>query len=143
MFHFQNKEGIKVKWSPCGRKSFRTVSMVSGPQSGSQPHSRRYPRYNLETEIKASILALGDRTVAQGRCLNINEGGIAGAFATGWPVGTRVKLRFSVPSLTAPLLVQGVLRNCTSHCYGFEFVDLSAEQHGAITRTCRTLALLQ
>jgi hypothetical protein len=118
------------------------AGLVPNHVSRRNPNKRRYPRYDLDTEIKATMLALSGQEVAQGRCLNINEGGIGGAFATGWVVGTRVNLRFSVPSSTVPLLVQGVLRNRTSHCYGFEFVDLSAEQRGAIARTCRTLALL-
>lgn len=114
-----------------------------------QPHqpernvnSRRYQRYELETELRAAI-AGGERREMRGRSLNINQGGIAGIFVAGWGVGTSVNLQFSVPIAKAPLKVKGVVRNCTGYRYGFEFTDLTSEEREAINRACRTLDLLQ
>jgi PilZ domain len=84
-----------------------------------------------------------ERRQAHGRSLNINEGGIAGVFVTGWEVGTSVQLQFSVPVTTTPIRVRGVVRNCTGYRYGFEFADLTTEQRETISRACRTLGLLQ
>jgi c-di-GMP-binding flagellar brake protein YcgR len=103
---------------------------------------RRHQRYELETELRAAILGVERREI-HGRSLNINEGGIAGVFVTGWEVGTSVHLQFSVPITTTPVHVRGVVRNCTGHRYGFEFADLTAEQRETISRTCTTLGLLQ
>lgn len=103
--------------------------------------TRRHQRYELETELKAAIL--GMEKEMRGRSLNINEGGIAGVFVGGWEVGTSVHLQFSVPITSTPVRVRGVVRNCTGHRYGFEFTDLTAEQRETISRTCRTLGLLQ
>jgi hypothetical protein len=134
-----------------------------------QPHqpersinSRRYPRYELETELKAAISGMDrpaldragtDRSGAdragtehremRGRSLNINEGGMGGIFVSGWEVGTSVALQFSVPIATNPIKVKGVVRNRTGYRYGFEFTDLTPEERETITRTCRTLDLLQ
>ena len=110
-------------------------------------NSRRYPRYELETELKAAISAM-DRPGAEhremrGRSLNINEGGMGGIFVSGWDVGTSVALQFSVPIATNPIKVKGVVRNRTGYRYGFEFTDLTPEERETITRTCRTLDLLQ
>jgi len=114
-----------------------------------QPHqpertinSRRYQRYELETELRAANLGVEHREM-RGRSLNINQGGIAGIFVAGWDVGTSVNLQFSVPIATAPVKVKGVVRNCTGYRYGFEFTDLTAEERETINRACRTLDLLQ
>jgi c-di-GMP-binding flagellar brake protein YcgR len=105
-------------------------------------HTRRYQRYELETELRATILGVEHREM-RGRSLNINEGGIAGVFVAGWDLGTSVNLQFSVPVATAPIRVRGVVRNCAGHRYGFEFADLTAAERETISRTCRTLDLLQ
>lgn len=103
---------------------------------------RRHPRYELETELRAAMFGVERREV-RGRSLNINEGGIAGVFVTGWEIGTSVQLQFSVPISVAPVQVRGIVRNCTGYRYGFEFADLTPEQRQAISRTCTTLGLLQ
>jgi c-di-GMP-binding flagellar brake protein YcgR len=111
-------------------------------QSERRTRTRRHQRYELETELRAAILGTEPREL-RGRSLNINEGGIAGVFVTGWEVGTSVQLQFSVPVTTTPVRVRSVVRNCTGHRYGFEFADLTPEQRETITRTCTTLGLLQ
>jgi hypothetical protein len=105
-------------------------------------NSRRYQRYELETELRAAILGVEHREM-RGRSLNINEGGIGGIFVAGWDVGTSVNLQFTVPIATTPIRVKGVVRNRTGYRYGFEFADLTAEERETISRTCRTLDLLQ
>jgi PilZ domain len=105
-------------------------------------NSRRYQRYELETELRAAILGVDHREM-RGRSLNINQGGIAGIFVAGWDVGTSVNLQFSVPIATTPVRVKGVVRNRTGYRYGFEFAGLTAEERETINRTCRTLDLLQ
>jgi c-di-GMP-binding flagellar brake protein YcgR len=116
--------------------------MGGNPQSEIPATKRRYPRYAIETELSASIPGV-ERRVMRGRSLNINEGGIAGVFATGWDVGASVSLQFSVPVATTPVRVRGVVRNRTGYRYGFEFVELTLQQQETISRTCRTLGLLQ
>jgi c-di-GMP-binding flagellar brake protein YcgR len=114
-----------------------------------QPHqpertinSRRFPRYELETEMRAGVLGAEPREM-RGRSLNINEGGLGGIFVAGWEVGTSVALQFSVPIAASPIKVKGVVRNQTGYRYGFEFTDLTPEERETIIRTCRTLDLLQ
>jgi c-di-GMP-binding flagellar brake protein YcgR len=116
--------------------------MDQNQQSARPTHTRRYQRYELETELRAAVLGVDHREM-RGRSLNINEGGIAGVFVAGWEVGTSVNLQFSVPIATNPIRVKGIVRNCTGYRYGFEFADLTAEERETISRTCRTLDLLQ
>ncbi len=104
---------------------------------------RRYPRYEIDTQLHVTTLGVEQRGTMRGRSLNISEAGIAGVFVTEWAVGTPVHVEFSVPVTSSPVRVGGVVRSHSGYRYGFEFVDLSPEQHEIISKTCRTLALLQ
>ena len=103
--------------------------------------ARRYPRYEFETDLTATMLGVDGNEMARGCSLNINEAGIAGLFATEWNIGASVNLQFSVPFASAPVRVRAVVRNRTSYQYGFEFVDLTPEHSKTINRTCRMLGL--
>jgi len=104
---------------------------------------RRYPRYEIDTQLHVTIPGVERRRMMRGRALDISEAGIAGVFVKEWAVGTQVLLEFSVPVTSSPVRVGGLLRSHSGYRYGFEFVDLSPEQHEIINKTCRTLALLQ
>jgi len=116
--------------------------MEPNQPSARTTNTRRFQRYELETELRATVFGMEHREL-HGRSLNINEGGIGGVFVAGWDVGTSVNLQFSVPIASNPISVRGVVRNCEGHRYGFEFADLTIEEQQMITRTCTTLSLLQ
>ena len=104
---------------------------------------RRYQRYEIDTQLHVTALGVEQRGAMRGRSLDISEVGIAGVFVTVWDVGSPVHLEFSVPITRSPIRVGGLLRSHSDHRYGFEFVDLNPDQREIISRTCRTLALLQ
>ena len=104
---------------------------------------RRYQRYEIDTHLRVTFLGVEQRGAMRGRSLDISEAGIAGVFVTEWEVGTPVRLEFSVPVTSSPVMVGGVVRSHSGYRYGFEFVDLSPDQREIISKTCRTLALLQ
>jgi c-di-GMP-binding flagellar brake protein YcgR len=106
------------------------------------PERRRHERYEIDTEITARLSVDGPETM-RGYSLDISINGIAGVFATGWELGTRVWLEFSLPQCTGQMQVQGVVRNRSGYRYGFEFVNLSGKQRLLIQRTCRVLALFK
>jgi hypothetical protein len=106
-----------------------------------QARARRYPRYEFETDMTATMLGMDGSETARGCSLNINQAGIAGLFATEWDLGASVSLQFSVPFTSTPVRVRAVVRNRTSYQYGFEFVDLTPEHSNTINRTCRMLGL--
>ena len=108
-----------------------------------QINRRQYQRYEIDTELRVAMLGLEQRGTLRGRSLNISEAGIAGVFVTVWDVGTPVHLEFSVPVTSNPVRVGGVLRSRSGYRYGFEFGDLSPDQREIISKTCRTLALLE
>lgn len=75
------------------------------------------------------------------RALDISESGVGGLFHESWPVGSRVRLEVSLPVEQTPLLKVGaIVRHHTGVRYGFEFIDLSLEQHRILQRACEALA---
>jgi c-di-GMP-binding flagellar brake protein YcgR len=116
---------------------------MNGAEKHTSAVKRRYPRYEIDTELQVTILGLEERRTMRGRSLNISEGGMAGVFAAGREIGRSVLLEFSVWTTSDPVRVGGVLRSRSGYRYGFEFVDLSASQREVISKTCRTLALLE
>ena len=105
--------------------------------------ARRFPRYEIDTEIHAATFGSKQPEVMHGRTLSISEGGVAGLFVTGWDEGTAVNLKLFVPAVSNPLSVDAVVRSRSDHRYGFEFVGLNPVQREIIDKTCRALALLQ
>ena len=104
---------------------------------------RRYQRYDIDAQLQVTVLGAEQRRTMRGRALNISEAGIAGVFVEVGDVGTPVHLEFSVPVRRNAVKVGGLLRSHSGHRYGFEFVDLNPDQREIISKTCRTLALLE
>jgi len=86
--------------------------------------ARRFPRYEIDTEIHVAMFGREKQEVMRGRALNISEAGVAGLFVTGWEAGTAVNLKFFVPIVSNPLSVDAVVRSRSDHRCGFEFVGI-------------------
>ena len=104
---------------------------------------RRFPRYEIDTEVDVATVGARDQRVMRGRSLNISKAGMAGLFVTGWSAGTAVTLKFPVPVVSSPLSVDAIVRSRSDYRYGFEFMELNPVQRQIISKTCRILALLQ
>jgi PilZ domain-containing protein len=105
--------------------------------------ARRFPRYEIDTEIHVAMSGREKQDIMRGRALNISEAGVSGLFVSGWDAGTTVNLKFFVPIVSRPLSVDAVVRSRSDHRYGFEFVGLNPVQREIIGKTCRALALLR
>jgi c-di-GMP-binding flagellar brake protein YcgR len=116
---------------------------MTSAEEHASPGNRRYPRYEIDTELHVTIPGIEQRRTMRGRSLNISEAGMAGVFVSVWGVGVPVHLEFSVPVVSSPVRVGGIVRSQSGYRYGFEFVDLSPTQREVISKTCRTLALLE
>ena|SRR2546426_55072 len=108
-----------------------------------QINRRRYPRYEIDTELLVNVHGVDERAAMRGRSLNISEAGMVGVFASDAEIGTSVLVEFSVPVTSRPVRVGGILRSRSGYRYGFEFADLNSVQREIISKTCRTLALLE
>jgi c-di-GMP-binding flagellar brake protein YcgR len=117
---------------------------MTGTEENKRPtNTRRSPRYEIDTELDATTSGAGNRGPVRGRSLNISEVGMGGLFVTGWDLGTAVNLQFSVPVASTPVRLEAVVRSRSDYRYGFEFAELNPDQRELISKTCRTLALLE
>jgi hypothetical protein len=64
--------------------------------------ARRFPRYEIDTEIHVATFGGEKPEVMRARALHINEAAVAGLFVTGRDAGTTVNLKFSVPLVSNP-----------------------------------------
>jgi c-di-GMP-binding flagellar brake protein YcgR len=124
-------------------KRWTSTSMNCPADTKGAIDGRRFPRYEIDTEVDVATVGAGDQRVMRGRSLNISNAGMAGLFVTGWPAGTAVTLKFPVPVVSSPLSVNAIVRSRSDYRYGFEFVELNPVQREIISKTCRTLALVQ
>lgn len=112
------------------------------PGDQSCPERRINERYEIDTELTATLLP-DRREQMHGRSLDISVAGIAGVFATGWELGTRVLIEFFVPIAHQQLQLEAIVRNRNGHRYGFEFVNVGGRERVMINRTVRVLAVLR
>src|SRR6266851_4077712 len=108
------------------------TAMNSPEDSGRAMNGRRFPRYEIDTEIAVTTLEAKSQGVMRGRSLNISEAGMAGVFVTGWPAGTPVILKFPVPASSISL--DAIVRSRSDHRYGFEFMELHPVQREIISK---------
>jgi hypothetical protein len=74
------------------------------------------------------------------RTLDISESGVGGVFQETWGLGARIKLEISLPVDRTPLNVLAIVRHHTGARYGFEFLDISPEQHQILRDACKVLS---
>jgi hypothetical protein len=98
---------------------------------------RRHARYKLEVNIRVYPR---NAAVVRGYTVDISESGISAMLRVEVPIGTVVRLEFSVPLGDIEIHALACQRNAFR--YGFEFMQSSAAQD-LITRTCRQLAIEQ
>jgi hypothetical protein len=53
---------------------------------------KRYPRYEIDSELHVTILGLEQGRTTRGRSLNISEAAMTGVFITVWGIGVPVHL---------------------------------------------------
>ncbi|MGA8617684.1 MAG: PilZ domain-containing protein, partial [Candidatus Sulfotelmatobacter sp.] len=120
-----------------------SFSMDSPDGTGSAMNSRRFPRYEFDAAVDITAFGMKNERVIRGRSLNISEAGMGAVFVGELPAGTAVTLKFSVPVVSNLLRVDAIVRSRSDHRSGFEFVELNPAQREIVSKTCRTLALLQ
>jgi len=105
-------------------------------QSPVLAEARRYPRFKLETDIRAYSRSAG---LLQGCTVDISESGISAILKLEVPVGEVLQLEFELPS--GPVAIRALVRHQTAFRYGFQFVE--PDPLDMIKATCSRLAALQ
>jgi len=92
---------------------------------------RKHPRYRFSTPI--SIDAANEELI-QGIMIEISESGFSAAIAAPLKIGDRVKILEIAGGETL-----AEVRHAVGRLYGFQFIDLGAEQRKKICEDCRRL----
>jgi hypothetical protein len=89
---------------------------------------RRYPRYRSTFPVLVTLLAAGRYQRLNAHCKDLSGNGIGVLLAAELRSGEVVSLTFTLPDLSEPWEIRGVLRHRRGYHYGFEFLSLSPEQ---------------
>ena len=120
------------------------IAESNSEQTRLAEEKRRWPRYSLDVAIKVAVVnSVGLTTQCFGRGNDISEGGMAIFVAHELPVGTKIRLTLTLPYAERPIICQACVRSRSSYRYGIEFTDLGAFDKELLTRTCRSLSLVQ
>jgi len=102
---------------------------------------RRNERYLLDTRLTMTISDSPHSIARHSRTLDISEGGVAGVFHDDFDVNIRVNLEIALRTSHDPLKVGAIVRHHTGLRYGFEFIDVTADQRTILKDACKYLAI--
>jgi hypothetical protein len=98
------------------------------------PHDRRrHPRYRLSVPL---TIRSADGAVMPGISIEISASGLSAIIADSLKLNDTVELE-----PIATVRVQALVRHNIGKIYGFEFLNLTAEQTQRITESCKMLPL--
>jgi hypothetical protein len=99
------------------------------------PDRRRHPRYRFSIPL---TIRSNDGTAIPGISMEISESGLSAITADSLKINDTVELEPIAGSR-----VSALVRRCIGRVYGFEFLNLTAEQAERITQSCKLLARYQ
>lgn len=120
------------------------MASSAAPDTGKWRVARGFPRFatDLVTRLHLTFPA-NERPALLGRMVDIGLGGACVLVSEG-SLGPRQKvvLEFRFPMSLQPLRLKASVRHCRENRYGFQFLDLQAEDREKIRRACATLKIV-
>jgi hypothetical protein len=86
------------------------------------PYTRRWLRYKLNVPLRVIVSRPEKTVVADGRGLEMSEGGMCVLAGTELAIGSAVDIEFTSPYSSRPTRVRGEVCNRQGYCYGVEFM---------------------
>lgn len=107
---------------------------------------RSFPRFAIDLQTSVHVSTSGEPPAISGRMLDIGLGGACVLINTepsGLGPRQKVVLEFRFPMSLAPLKLRAAVRHChhVNH-YGFQFLDVQAEDREKIRRACAGLKIV-
>lgn len=102
-------------------------------------NSRRFPRYNFDSRIKAHVFRDGATLDLWGRSTELAVDGIGGTLTRELEPGEVVSLEIPLPLTTYPLKLRAVVRYRQGLHHGFEFLAVSSADRDSLERVCEML----
>jgi hypothetical protein len=123
------------------------MKIAGNSMSGGEPNyksasnpSRRFPRYPLDVHLTVHVFRPGQSVSLWGRSNELAEDGIGATLTGELEPGEVVSMELSLPTAAYLMKFRALVRYRDGLRHGFEFLALSAEQHGEIRRVCDMLA---
>lgn len=116
---------------------FKAPTVLGTPPVESSKR-RQFPRHHTDLPIRLRDQRGQDFV---GRCVVIAEGGFGAVVPEPIPAGSEVTVQVSIPTHTAVLKAQAVVRNQKGLRHGFEFAFLADSERAAIRHFCSELML--
>lgn len=103
-------------------------------------HTRRYPRFALDSRIQVRMFQNGEFCSCWGHSTELGQDGIGATLTGKLEKGEIVSLEIPLPLSPYPLKVRAIVRYTDGLRYGFEFLTLTVTQRDTIRRVCEMLA---
>ena len=104
---------------------------------------RRWKRYKVDLRIKVSLVRDGEPTFLFGQGSDVSEGGLAAYIPAEFEVGEVVDAELKLPYSKDPVRIKAAVRNRNGFRYGLETVHIEPQDQEALSRSLKTLALIQ
>jgi len=114
---------------------------MSGAVPQQEAVSRRFPRHPLDVRLSVQVCRNVGTESYWGRTSELGEDGVGGTLTGEIEPGEVVVMELALPLTPYPLKFRALVRYRSGLRHGFEFLALSKQQHEAIERVCRMLAL--
>jgi hypothetical protein len=114
-----------------------------GTMESTQPHRRRWERYQVKIRTKITLNAKGETLCFHGEASDVSQGGLRLFMPRDLESGIIVLLEFSLPYNSRAMAIRGLIRNRSGFSYGIEFLHPTVYQQETLTQLCKTLQLLQ
>ena len=102
-------------------------------------HFRAFPRFALTVKVRVQYLSGTEQVELTGTTIDVGLGGIGVTLTEPLISKERVWLQFIVPGRETPLRVLSKLRHLDNGHYGFQFLNITAEDREAIRACCEKL----
>ena len=100
---------------------------------------RAFPRFALTVKLRVQYSMGLEPVKFTGTTIDIGLGGLGATLTEPLLSKERVWLQFIVPGRVAPIRVLSKLRHLNDGHYGFQFLNLGAEEREAIRSACEKL----
>jgi hypothetical protein len=114
--------------------------LANDKRSTSGRHTRRYPRFALDSRINVRMFQNGEFSDCWGHSTELGQDGIGATLTGKLEAGEIVSLEIPLPLSPYPLKVRAIVRYSDGLRYGFEFLTLTVSQRDTIRRVCEMLA---
>ena len=100
---------------------------------------RAFPRFALTVKVRVQYFSGLDQVELTGTTVDIGLGGLGATLTAPLISKERVWLQFIVPGREIPVRVLSKLRHLNDGHYGFQFLNITAEDREAIRASCEKL----